>query len=308
MPITLDPEDVISAPGPWTHREVAANGARFHVVELGEGPAVLLLHGFPAFWWTWRHLLVDLAAAGYRAIAMDLRGYGGSDHPPHGYDPRTLSADASGVLRCLGESEATVIGHGWGALGAWSMGVLEPDLAQRIVAISMPHPRSLRANLRHAGQWATLGYVMDFQWPLLPERLLRRHDAARIEVFLRRWSTRTEWVDEQAARYRSVFRTWPTPHTAVEPHRWMVRSFWRSDGLSYMSSMAAPIRADVLHVHGALDPMLLSASCAGSHTYVDGSYDFATLQVGHFPQEEDPAALSALVLPWLAQRSGGTTA
>lgn len=65
--------------GPWTHRDVAANGARFHIAELGDGPLVLLLHGFPQFWWTWRHQLTALADAGYRAVAMDLRGVGGSD-------------------------------------------------------------------------------------------------------------------------------------------------------------------------------------------------------------------------------------
>ena len=297
-----DPDEIISAPGPWTHREVSANAARFHVAELGDGPAVLLLHGFPGFWWSWRHLMVQLAEAGYRAIAMDLRGFGGSDHTPHGYDPMTLSADATGVLRSMGEASATVIGHGWGAMGAWAMSVYEPEVARRIIPISMPHPRALRSNLRHAGQWATLGYILDFQWPLLPERLLRRHHAARIDVFLRRWSSRTEWVDEQSERYRAVFNHWPTPHTSVEPHRWMVRSQWRSDGQRFMSAMTTPITADVLHLHGALDPMLLSASCTGSHHYVSGSYQFASLQCGHFPHEEDPEGLWRLIAPWLAGR------
>ena len=79
--------------GPWEHRFVAANGARFHVAEQGEGPVVLLLHGFPQFWWAWRQQLVDLADAGYRAVAVDLRGYGASDKPPRGYDSPTLAAD-----------------------------------------------------------------------------------------------------------------------------------------------------------------------------------------------------------------------
>lgn len=300
--IAREPDEVIHAPGPWTHRDVSANGARFHIAELGSGPDVLLMHGFPTLWWTWRHLMVALADAGYHAIAMDLRGFGGSDHPPHGYDPMTLSADAVGVLRSLGVTSATVIGHGWGAMGAWTMGVLEPELAPRIIPISMPHPRALRANLRHSGQWATLGYVLDFQPPLLPERLMQAHDAVRVETFLRRWSANTEWVDEQASNYRSVFMHWPTAHTSIEPHRWMVRSFWRSDGHRYMSAMADPVVGDVLHIHGALDPMLLSASCAGSQRYVDGSYTFASTQAGHFPQEEDPHGVASLVIDWLAAR------
>ena len=78
--------------GPWTHRDVAANGARFHIAEMGDGPLVLLLHGFPQFWWTWRHQLTALADAGFRAVAMDLRGVGGSDRTPRGYDPRESGA------------------------------------------------------------------------------------------------------------------------------------------------------------------------------------------------------------------------
>ena len=85
--------------GPWTHRDVAANGARFHIAEMGDGPLVLLLHGFPQFWWTWRQQLTALADAGFRAVAMDLRGVGGSDRTPRGYDPANLALDVTGVIR-----------------------------------------------------------------------------------------------------------------------------------------------------------------------------------------------------------------
>src|SRR5919108_367212 len=77
---------VVQIGGPWAHRSVSANGTRFHAAEAGDGPLVLLLHGFPEFWWTWRHQLAVLPGAGYRAVAVDLRGYGGSDKPPRGYD------------------------------------------------------------------------------------------------------------------------------------------------------------------------------------------------------------------------------
>ena len=88
-------ESAIAISGPWTHRTVSANGTRFHVASIGDGPLVLLLHGFPEFWWTWRTQLVSLAAVGYRAVAADLRGYGGSDKPPRGYDLITAAADAA---------------------------------------------------------------------------------------------------------------------------------------------------------------------------------------------------------------------
>ena len=102
--------------GPWQHRSVSANGTRFHAAEAGDGPLVLLLHGFPEFWWTWRHQLAVLPGAGFRAVAVDLRGYGGSDKPPRGYDLVTAAADAAGLVRALGEANAIVVGHGLGGL------------------------------------------------------------------------------------------------------------------------------------------------------------------------------------------------
>jgi len=94
--------DPVYIDGPWTHRSVSANGTRFHVAERGDGPLVLLLHGFPEFWWAWRHQLISLSEAGFRAVAVDLRGYGGSDKPPRGYDLITAAADAAGLVRSLG--------------------------------------------------------------------------------------------------------------------------------------------------------------------------------------------------------------
>ena len=110
-------------PGPWTHRDISARGTRFHAAELGEGPLVLLLHGFPESWWSWARQLVVLAEAGYRGVAVDLRGYGGSDKPPRGYDLVTLAGDAAGLIRALGEANAVVVGHDWGGLVAWSTAV-----------------------------------------------------------------------------------------------------------------------------------------------------------------------------------------
>ena len=87
------PTDAVLLDGPWEHRFIAANGARFHLVEAGAGRPVLLVHGYPGFWWTWRAVLPALAAAGHRAIAVDVRGFGGSDKPPSGYDLTTAAAD-----------------------------------------------------------------------------------------------------------------------------------------------------------------------------------------------------------------------
>src|SRR5215467_7279306 len=137
----------IYADGPWSHRTVTANGTRFHIAEAGEGPLVLLLHGFPQFWWAWRRQLAPLAAAGFRAVAMDLRGYGASDKPPRGYDTVTLAADVAGVIRALGEPNAVVVGHDWGGWLAWSMPALAPAVTRAVAIASMAHPLEMRSAL-----------------------------------------------------------------------------------------------------------------------------------------------------------------
>lgn len=298
-----DPESVIRVAGPWQHRDVAANGARFHVVEAGEGPAVLLLHGFPLFWWTWRRHIAALAEAGFRAIAMDLRGYGGSDHTPHGYDPRTLSTDVASVLRSLGISHATIVGHGWGGVVAWTMAVLEPDLITGIVPVSAPHPRRLRrALVTDPRQRRAMRYVLGLQPPFLPEKSLSRDNGARISELLHDWSADRTWLtDDVEAAYRGAFVRWPTPHTSIEYHRWAARSALRSDGLSYMALMEAPVAHDVMTVQGADDPMVLRSTTLGSHDFVRGSFEHRELDCGHFPHEERPEDFSRALLSWLSR-------
>lgn len=261
---------------------------------------MVLLHGFPTYWWTWRNQLTALAEAGYHAIAMDLRGYGGSDHTPHGYDPMSLSADVAGVIRCLGESGAIVIGHGWGGLIAWSMAVTQPDAVHGIVTVSAPHPRLMRRAALRPRQLAKLGYLAGFQLPFLPENSFMKADGKRISDLLKKWSADPAWVDEAGEMYRAAFLRWPTAHTAIEYHRWSVRSLLRPDGLRYMSAMSAPIDNNVLQIHGTEDPMVLLDSCGGSDKYVSGEYQFRTLPTGHFPHEETPGAFNELILHWLA--------
>src|ERR1700750_2242710 len=140
-------EAVIQIGGPWAHRSISANGTRFHAAEAGDGPLVLLLHGVPEFWCTWRHQLAVLPEAGFRAVAVDLRGYGGSDKPPRGYDLVTAAADAAGLVRALGEANAIVVGHGLGGLIGWTLAAYYPKVIRRLAVISMGHPLRMRASV-----------------------------------------------------------------------------------------------------------------------------------------------------------------
>lgn len=293
---------VVEVPGPWTHRHVAANGARFHVAELGDGPMVVFLHGFPQFWWTWRHAMPALAAAGYRAVALDLRGSGGSDKPPRGYDLLTLAADVHGVIRSLGAADAVVVGHDWGGLVGWSLAALRPKAVRRLCAVSAPHPLRMRAALlTDARQLLAHAHLLVFQLPMLPERQLVKDDGALVEQMLRAGAAPGWPSTAEAARYREALRIPGAAHCALEIHRWAVRSLPRPDGLRYARSMRSPVGAPTLHLHGALDRVVLPRTAQGSGRHVEAPYRWRLLAgVGHFPHEEDPDGFTAELLGWLA--------
>ncbi len=300
----LSPEEAVAVAGPWTHRDIAANGARFHVVTAGDGPLVVLLHGFPMYWWTWRSLIPVLADAGYRVAAIDLRGYGGSDHPPRGYDMFTLSKDVASIIRSLGDPDATVIGHGMGGLLGWTAAALQPESVNRLVAISAPHPVRMReAILGDRAQLAAMSYIFGFQRPLIPERQLTAKNAERIETFLRRWSGDPAWPDPgSAAHFRAAFQVGATSHCSLEYYRWAFRSIPRADGRRFKADMIAnPVGRPVLHIQGAIDRSVLPRSAMGSERFVVGPYAWRPIpNVGHFPQEEAPAQTHQLILDWLA--------
>jgi pimeloyl-ACP methyl ester carboxylesterase len=318
-PMAMPSESAIQIDGPWTHRSVSANGTRFHVATSGDGPLVLLLHGFPEFWWTWRHQLVSLADAGYRAVAADLRGYGGSDKPPRGYDLITAAADAAGLIRALGEANAIVVGHDWGGLTAWTLAAYFPKSVRRLAVVSVGHPlqmraailssplrisRSLRLPQPAGGGPAPTGrggYPLAFQLPVLPERLLVRDGAALVGSILSSWSA-PGWPDQDTSRiYQRAMRIPPVAHTSLEYHRWFVRSRLRPDGLRYARHMRSPVAAPTLHLHGAVDPCVPAQTARGAGRYVEAPYRWKDIEgAGHFPHEERPDLFDAELLGWLA--------
>ena len=124
-----------------THRTIRTNGINLHIAEAGEGPLVLLLHGWPESWYSWRHQLPALAEAGYHAVAPDVRGYGDSDRPEaiEAYSMKTLVADWTGLLDALGADTAVVAGHDWGAPQAWISAILHPERYRAVIGLSVPH-------------------------------------------------------------------------------------------------------------------------------------------------------------------------
>ncbi|TNM49522.1 alpha/beta hydrolase [Nocardioides albidus] len=166
------------------HRTEHVNGIELHAVELGEGPLVLLVHGFPESWYSWRYQLPALAEAGYRAVAIDVRGYGGSSAPEAIEDYRMLRhvADNVAVVEALGEDSAVVVGHDWGAPIAWASAQLRPDVFRAVAGLSVPF--SPAGPTRPTDAFAAMGgdeefYISYFQEPGRAE--------AEIEADVRDW-------------------------------------------------------------------------------------------------------------------------
>jgi pimeloyl-ACP methyl ester carboxylesterase len=300
--LSVDSADTLIE-GPWRHRFIAANGARFHVAEAGTGPLVLLLHGFPEFWWSWRHQIPALAEAGYRVVAMDLRGYGSSDKPPRGYDPITLASDVAGVIRALGENNAVVVGHDVGGWLAWSMPGLEPRQTRAVAAISMAHPLVLRRAVTRGGaQRRAWRPVLEFQLPMRPERRLTHGDLGA--ELLRSWSAPGDpngFPDDEALEvYRAGMRVPFVAHSSMEYYRWMIRSVPRRDGRRFTAAVKDPIDVPVLHLHGELDGFILPETAAASHQQVRGPLSYELIAgSGHYLPEEAPGPVTAALLTWL---------
>jgi len=173
------------------HRSVDVGEARIHWVECGEGPVALMVHGFPESWYSWRNQLPALAEAGYRAVAIDVRGYGRSSKPRAVEDYRMtrVVADVVGVIGALGSDDVTIIGHDWGAPIAWNTALLRPDLLRGVAGLSVPYTPPSREQRPLARMRAMAGasefYVEYFQQPGRAE--------AEIEADVRRWLLGFYW-------------------------------------------------------------------------------------------------------------------
>jgi pimeloyl-ACP methyl ester carboxylesterase len=311
----VDGLDEILVSGPWTHRFVAAHGSRFHLVEQGEGPLVVLLHGFPQFWWMWRHQIPALAAEGYRVVAVDLRGFGASDKPPRGHDTWTTSADTAAVIRSLGEEDAVIVGHGLGGWIGRGTAYLHPRVCRALVTVSMPHPRVMRRALLTSRRQLVAGrFLAGMQTPFVPERGMAK--VGYVEDRLRSGAGSGAGSgsgsgsgdgtsgafpsEEEVRRYTAALALPFAADCAAEHYRWLVRSQLRSSGRRLATAMRPPLAIDVLALHGAVDPVVLPDLMARSQGYVAGTFSSHTLPgVGHFVAEEAPDLTSSLIVDWL---------
>jgi pimeloyl-ACP methyl ester carboxylesterase len=166
------------ATGSVAHRTIQANDTHLHFVEQGEGPLVVLCHGFPELWYSWRYQLPALSAAGFRTVAVDMRGYGQSDRPEaiDQYTLLHLVGDMVGLLDALGVQQAVIAGHDWGAVVAWHAALLRPDRFRAVIALSLPYlPRSpVAPTLVMPRRKDAVFYILYFQEPGVAEAELER--------------------------------------------------------------------------------------------------------------------------------------
>ncbi|NUP04377.1 MAG: alpha/beta hydrolase [Nonomuraea sp.] len=314
-----------------THRLVPSPAGRVHLVELGEGPLVLLVHGFPESWYSWRHQLPALAAAGYRAVAMDVRGYGRSSKPADvaAYRMTELVEDAVAVVRALGERAAAIVGHDWGSGIAAHSALLRPDVFRAVAMLSVPYaPRGVR---RPTEAFAAMGgpdefYVSYFQTPGRAE--------SEIEPDVRGWlagvyaalSADTEpgpgaphpLFVARGGRLRDRFPSggppgWLTEHDldvyaaefertgltgALNRYRNMDRDW--ADLAAYEG---APVPQPSLFIGGRQDAttMWLMDAIEAFPTTLPGLVSSHLLDdCGHWVQQERPGEVNRLLIDWLA--------
>jgi pimeloyl-ACP methyl ester carboxylesterase len=280
---------------PWTHHEQIVNGIRLHWVEQGTGPLVLLLHGFPEFWYSWRRQIPVLAER-FRVVAPDLRGYNLSEKPPTGYDLNTLSDDVRELVRALGEERAHVVGHDWGGGVAWAYAMRFPEATGKLAVLNAPHPARFLEAARRPRQLLRSSYMIFFQLPLVPEALLGANRAWAIARMLRRTAVRTEaFSDEDLERYREAMSRPGALRSALNYYR-AIRPNRLPQDLT--------VRAPTLVLWGVHDQALGRELTEGLERWVP-DLTVRHLDCGHWTQQELPEEVNEALLEFLDSGQAG---
>src|SRR3954470_24979580 len=239
------------------------NAVHLHAVAAGprDGPLVVLLHGFPEFWWGWRQQIGPLAKAGLRVVAPDQRGYNLSGKPKdiRSYGIDTLADDVLGLADALGRKHFAVVGHDWGAVLAWHLAASNPERVERAVVLNGPHPATMRAHtLRNPSQAFRSWYVGFFQLPLLPEWMLHAANFAALRSAMTATARPGTFSAEDFARYRAA---WAQPGALTAMLNWY-RALPGYTGSIHTGRIRVPVRIIWGDRDAALDKSLAEAGLA----------------------------------------------
>jgi pimeloyl-ACP methyl ester carboxylesterase len=261
-------------------------GVKIHYVTRGHGPLVVLLHGFPDFWYGWREQ-IPLLSRNHTVAALDLRGYNLSDKPSGvgQYNIAVLSSDVAAVIRHLGYEHATVVGHDWGGGIAWAFAFFYPQMTDGLVVLQTPHPRGLLRELRtNPDQLARSAYARVFQEPGAYQRLTAEGLAALVSDP----AARPRYVE---AFQRSDFEAMLNYYQANYPRA------------PYADIELPIVHAPVLIMHGLDDPFLLPAGHNSVWDWVDAPVTLQTVPgVGHFIMQDAPDLVTRTIYRWLRER------
>lgn len=278
---------------------VSEGGVKIHYATLGKGPLVVMVHGFPDFWYSWRHQMAALADR-FQVVAIDQRGYNLSDKPAgvEHYDMKLLVADVAAVIRHLGRDRATIVGHDWGGMVAWQFAINLPQMTENLVILNLPHPNGLARELRsNKEQIANSEYARNFQ----------RKSTDDPTVFFGRPmtpETLSGWVRDPAARKRYVEAFKRSDFTAML--NYYKRNYPSAVGPDLPPAPPLPkVKAPVLMFHGLGDQALHSDGLSGTWNWIDNNLTLVTVPgAGHFVQQDAAELVTKTMEWWLTMRAG----
>jgi epoxide hydrolase 4 len=283
------------------HRYAEIGDVRLHYVEAGEGPLVLLLHGFPQFWYQWRHQIPALVEAGFRVVAPDMRGYNLSDKLPgvRAYRVELLARDVERLILACGERTATVVGHDWGAIVAWIAAMRHPERVQRLAILNVPHPARFLEGLLSPMQLLRSSYIFFFQIPRLPEKVIRAGDFALLRSVLGRDPVQSEaFAAEDIERYVEAMAQ-PGALTATLNY---YRALLRKPGET--RALLQRVEAPVLVIWGERDRFLSRRLAEPPHLWVPNLVRVKRLpDASHWVAEDRPLEVNTLLLDFLRSPS-----
>src|ERR1019366_7701177 len=279
----------------WQHRDIITNGIRMHYVIQGTGPLLVLLHGFPEFWYSWRHQILFLAEQGYTVVAPDLRGYNDNDKPRTGYKVATLLRDIVGLIKGLGEEKAIIVGHDWGGVLAWQFAQDYPQMTERLIVMNAPHPAAFARELRTIKQLRKSWYVFAFQIPWLPEFLLGRRHAELIGRMLYGSAVhKTAFPPDVLAQYRDAMSKPGALNASLNYYRAVFRR-----PASALNGTRTIIHTPTLLIWGDQDVALDSNLTRGLEQWVPNLQIRHLPDSGHWVQQEKPAEVNMFLQEFL---------
>jgi pimeloyl-ACP methyl ester carboxylesterase len=286
---------------PWTHGWAQLDGVVLHYVEAGEpgDPLVVLLHGFPEFWYAWRHQIEALAAE-FHVVAPDLRGYNRSEKPSgvESYQLNRLVSDVVDLIDYFETGQAHVVGHDWGGVIAWEFGHRYPERLERLAVLNAPHLGALERELRSPAQLARSWYTLFFQLPRLPEFLLQRTNW--LATLLRTDPTSAAFDERDIERYEHAIARPGALTAALNYYRAFGRSQLRRRLGDGHGDRKRTIDARTLVIWGERDRALGIGLTAGLDQWVPGVRIERLPEASHWVQNDAPERVNELLEEFLA--------